>query len=84
MKQSYRFFENELCEFYPCHKGLKEINCLFCYCPMYFKEECLGTPVYKKVQGQLVKDCSQCEFPHDPEHYDLIMKALMKGCEEHE
>ncbi|MFW5671451.1 MAG: cysteine-rich small domain-containing protein, partial [Acetivibrio ethanolgignens] len=35
MENSYRFFENRECKYFPCHKGLKELNCLFCYCPLY-------------------------------------------------
>ena len=42
MKNSSRFFENKECEYYPCHKGIEEMNCLFCYCPMNQFENCLG------------------------------------------
>ena len=33
----YNFFQNKECEYFPCHKGVKEedFNCLFCYCPLY-------------------------------------------------
>lgn len=34
-KNSYKFFENKECEYYPCHKDMESINCLFCYCPLY-------------------------------------------------
>ena len=28
----YNFFQNKECEYFPCHKGVKEedFNCLFC------------------------------------------------------
>ena len=29
--KNYQFYSNKKCEFYPCHKGEKEINCLFCF-----------------------------------------------------
>lgn len=76
MKNSSRFFENKECEYYPCHEGLKDFNCLFCYCPLHWLEHCPGTPEYITVQGKVIKDCSNCTFPHEPENYDVIMKFL--------
>lgn len=37
MINSYRFFQNKECEYFPCHKteNEEEFNCLFCYCPLY-------------------------------------------------
>lgn len=40
------FFENKDCKYFPCHKGLADFNCLFCYCPMYRLEHCPGNPRY--------------------------------------
>lgn len=37
MENSHRFFENRECKYFPCHKGLEDFNCLFCYCPLYNK-----------------------------------------------
>ena len=31
MKNSFYYFENRDCQYYPCHKGMAEMNCLFCY-----------------------------------------------------
>ena len=76
MKNSSRFFANKECEYYPCHKGLEDFNCLFCYCPLHRLEHCPGTPEYIEVQGKKIKDCSNCIFPHEPENYDVIMKFL--------
>lgn len=78
MKNSSRFFENKECEYYPCHEGLTDFNCLFCYCPLHRLEHCPGTPEYIQVEGKEIKDCSNCTFPHEPENYDVIMKFLMK------
>lgn len=76
MKKSSRFFENKECEYFPCHKGLEEFNCLFCYCPMYTNEKCPGNPDYIEVGGREIKDCGGCTFPHRPENYDVIMRLL--------
>ena len=44
--KGYQFFQNRQCEYFPCHEVEKEedFNCLFCYCPLYQKERCLGHP----------------------------------------
>ena len=76
MENSYKYFENRQCEYYPCHKGLEEVNCLFCYCPMYESKDCLGNPVYMMQDGKQVKDCSKCAYPHRAENYDAIIKFL--------
>ena len=76
MENSHRFFENKECKYFPCHKGLEELNCLFCYCPMYTREKCPGTPSYMELEGRKIKVCTDCIFPHDPEHYDTIIEML--------
>ena len=76
MEQSYRFFENQECKYFPCHKGLEEFNCLFCYCPMYPIKDCPGTPQFVEKKGKNIKVCTNCTFPHQPENYDRIVKIL--------
>lgn len=76
MENSYRFFENRDCQYFPCHHGLEAFNCLFCYCPMYRLEKCPGNPQYLEVRGKIIKACTDCTFPHRPENYDKIMKVL--------
>lgn len=76
MENSHRFFENRECRYFPCHKGLQDFNCLFCFCPMYPREKCPGNPKYLTSHGKQIKDCSDCAFPHCPENYDPIMEAL--------
>ena len=74
--ENYKFFQHRECEFFPCHKTEDEenFNCLFCYCPLYaLGENCGGNFKYTE-DG--IKDCSDCTFPHDPEHYDTIMQIL--------
>ena len=79
MKNSTRFFANVDCEYYPCHECEEgaDFNCMFCYCPMNRWDDCLGTPKYFKTKdGRIIKDCSECTFPHQPENYDAIMEFL--------
>ena len=76
MENCYRFFENKDCKYYPCHEGMEELNCLFCYCPLYPLEHCPGTYTMIESEGRLVKSCMGCEFPHIQENYDLIIALL--------
>lgn len=76
MKNCFRFFQNKECEYFPCHNVNNEdnFNCLFCYCALYFLEECGGN--YKMVSG--IKDCSNCLIPHSENGYDHIVSKIMK------
>lgn len=76
MQNSYRFFENRECQYFPCHKGLEDFNCLFCYCPMYLREDCPGNPKYIEKTGKKIKACSDCTFPHRSENYDKMIQLL--------
>ena len=78
MENSYRYFENRACQYYPCHKGSEHINCLFCYCPLYHLAHCPGNYRYIEVSGKSIKECTDCTFPHEAESYDTIM-ALLSG-----
>ena len=76
MENSSRFFANIDCQFYPCHKFDGDINCLFCYCPLY-NLDCPGN--YKMIDkgDKKIKTCIDCTFPHDPDNYDKVI-ALLK------
>ena len=77
MENSYRFFENRACKYFPCHEGLEEFNCLFCYSPLYTLEKCPGKNEYITTkEGKRIKVCTNCTFPHQPENYDTIIKLL--------
>lgn len=78
MENSYRFFENKECQYYPCHKGMDHQNCLFCYCPLYSMEHCPGEYKYIESNGKMIKECSGCTFPHKAENYDVIIEFLSK------
>ena len=68
---SYKFFKNTACEYYPCH-CLDEINCLFCFCPLYGLD-CPGDYI---ILENGVKDCSGCVLPHKKENYEMIIRCL--------
>ena len=78
MKNSYRYFENRDCKYYPCHEGTEELNCLFCYCPLYHMDNCPGNPTYKVRNERTVKLCSACTFPHRAENYERIIELIRK------
>ncbi len=71
---SHAFFQNRACRYYPCHPGADPdtFNCLFCYCPLYFLDDCGGTP--KDLGG--VKDCTHCLRPHAPGGYEATLARL--------
>ena len=74
MENSHRFFRNPDCRYFPCHAGANAatFNCLLCFCPLYFLENCGGD--CETRQG--VKDCTPCLRPHRPEGYDEILARL--------
>lgn len=77
MENSFRFFQNTSCCYFPCHKGLENFNCLFCYCPLYGHPDCPGTPKWFTAKdGAVIKDCSDCVYPHKAENYPAIMQLL--------
>ena len=74
MKNSFYYFENRECQYYPCHKGMAEMNCLFCYCPLYaLGENCGGNFRYTQ-KG--IKDCTNCLRPHIRENYPEITAQM--------
>lgn len=75
MKNSYRFFVNIDCEYYPCHKNDSEnFNCMFCYCPLYsMGDKCGGN---FRILPNGIKDCSDCTIPHSENGYDYVMNKL--------
>ena len=81
MKNSYSFFQNKECEYFPCHrvKDDSNFNCLFCYCPLYaLGEKCGGNFTYTE-KG--IKDCSQCLIPHSVGGYDYVLSKFNEVAE---
>lgn len=78
MENNYRFFSNNECKYFPCHNNMdsSHFNCLFCYCPLfYLGAECGGN--FKYIgENNTVKNCSNCNLPHHPEYYDVIINKL--------
>ena len=74
MDASYKFFQNRACQYYPCHREAdsETFNCLFCYCPLYFLEECGGDPAWREG----IKDCTTCLRPHAPDGYERTLARL--------
>ena len=56
----YSFFQNRVCEYFPCHDTEKpeDFNCLFCYCPLYALGDRCGGGFQYTEKG--VKDCTKC------------------------
>ena len=81
MDNSYCFFQNKECEYFPCHKvaDSSAFSCLFCYCPLYaLGEKCGGNFAYTSSG---VKDCSGCLIPHRPEGYDYVLSKFSQVVE---
>jgi len=74
---SHRFFRNHECRYFPCHKTDRpeEFNCLFCFCPLYFLDDCGGDGI---LLDSGIKDCSGCMVPHAPDGYDRVMARLRR------
>ena len=70
-ENSYKFFQNKNCQYFPCHKT-DHLNCLLCYCPIYFLD-CQGSFT---ILENGVKDCSNCNIPHSEGGYDYIVKFI--------
>ena len=72
---NFRFFQNSNCEFFPCHKNIdsENFNCLFCFCPLYFINNCGGNPT---LTENGIKDCSNCTLPHV--NYDNVIQRIRK------
>ncbi len=74
-EENYKQFIHKQCEYFPCHEGidLERFNCLFCFCPLYLKDNCIGNPKFLK-NG--VKDCSKCLVPHKANNYEKIINNI--------
>ena len=72
-ERHYSFFQNEACEYFPCHEGIEkhDFNCLFCYCPLYaLGENCGGSYEYLPSG---IKSCENCTCPHERDNYEAII-----------
>ncbi len=74
-ENSATFFANKDCKFYPCHKCDEDINCLFCYCPLY-SLDCPGNYTMIEKDGKQIKNCMDCTYPHLADNYPNVIKLL--------
>lgn len=72
----YSYFQNLECEYFPCHNNIDRdnFNCIFCYCPLYDREDCGGN--YLLLDNN-IKDCSICTLCHDKNNYGKILNKLI-------
>ncbi len=75
MKNSASFFANKDCQFYPCHTCEEDINCLFCYCPLYTMD-CPGNYEMIEKNGSRIKSCMNCIYPHLAANYSKVIELL--------
>lgn len=70
----HKFFQNRDCPYFPCHDmpDGQHLNCLFCYCPMYFIK-CPGT--YELLPDGR-KDCMGCTLNHEERAWDIVMGVM--------
>ena len=75
-EKHYDFFQNRLCEYYPCHPGAdpETFSCLFCYCPLYALGDRCGGNFHYTPNG--IKDCTHCLRPHIRENYSKILEKM--------
>lgn len=75
---SNNFFQNNECDYFPCHKVpetiMAEFNCMFCYCPLHCLQDCGGN---YKILPNGYKDCSCCTIPHFD--YNYVIEKLKNG-----
>ncbi len=75
-KYDEKFFQNRDCKYFPCHEGVDadQFNCMFCYCPLYYKgAECGGK---YKLSDSGIKSCVDCDIPHHMDSHEYIIKQL--------
>lgn len=80
MENSHKYFENRECQYYPCHKEMEQMNCMFCYCPLYHLPKCPGEYQMIEVRGRKIKECTKCTFPHKAENYEVVLALLSGKC----
>lgn len=80
VKQDATGYANRDCKYFPCHNVPEEdFSCLFCYCPLYPFEDCMGDHTYSE-KG--VKNCKNCGFVHDRNNYVKVIKSLKEKMNE--
>ena len=75
-QQGFCYFQNQACEFFPCHKveDTEYFNCMMCFCPLYFLPEDCGGNYQLSPRG--IRDCTNCTIPHERGGYGYIINRL--------
>lgn len=75
---SYKYYQNKDCEYFPCHKIANDgfFNCMFCFCPLYALGEKCGGDFSYTADG--IKDCSVCTLVHGKGGYEHVIDKLSK------
>lgn len=77
IENNHKFFENKSCEYYPCH-DMEQINCMFCFCPLYLIHDCPGIKAgVAEYIDEKTKDCSRCTITHHPtKSWEIVVRVL--------
>jgi Zn-finger protein len=67
--------DNSICN--KCHEINSPMNCLLCYCPRYDMGVDCGGDFTILENG--VKDCSNCNKPHDTIFIEEYLKSKLSG-----
>lgn len=54
---------------------MKDMDCRFCYCPLYSDPNCEGNFTILK-NG--IKDCSKCNWPHTKAGVEYLVKMFQE------
>ena len=65
-------FSHRECPSWPCH-NIEDINCIFCYCPLYYMVDCGGD---FSITDKGIKDCSRCVKPHGKDGWSYVVEKL--------
>jgi Zn-finger protein len=45
---------------------------------LYRIKDCPGNPEFIEREGKVIKNCTNCTFPHKEENYDIVISVLKK------
>lgn len=79
-ENTIRYFCNKECKQYPCHEIPQDgyFNCLFCLCPLYKHPNCEGNFKVVNTENGQIKDCTECNIPHNIEKYNFIIEKMIE------
>jgi len=66
------FKKDSIC--HKCHSVEGDLNCFFCFCPLYDDFDCGGNYV---ILNNGLKDCSACLKPHEEEFIESQLLRII-------